>query len=169
MHVEHAIRSRRTTKAYGPDPVPEPVLRELLELACWAPNHRLTEPWRFRVLGPAARGRLEVAAGEGAAKLRRAPTLVVASYVRSRLPLHAEEDAQAAGCAVYAVLLGAHGRGIASYWRTPAVLRSNAGRAAVDLPADEHVLGLLHFGTPAGAAAAAPPRRPSDDYVWFLD
>ena len=36
---------------------------ELLELARWAPNHHLTEPWRFRVLGPETFDRL-VAAGE---------------------------------------------------------------------------------------------------------
>ena len=47
--LEEAIRTRRTHKAYGPDPVPREELDELLELARWAPNHDLTNPWRFRV------------------------------------------------------------------------------------------------------------------------
>ena len=57
----------------------------------------------------------------------RAPTLVVASFVPSALPLHAHEDEQAAACAVYAVLLAARAEGLASYWRTPGVLRSRRG------------------------------------------
>ena len=52
MEVEAGIRTRRTHKRFGADPVPREVLAELLELARWAPNHHLTEPWRFRVLGP---------------------------------------------------------------------------------------------------------------------
>ncbi len=52
MDVETAIRTRRTHKAYGPEPVDRQTLDELFELARWAPNHHLTNPWRFRVLGP---------------------------------------------------------------------------------------------------------------------
>ncbi len=59
MDVEDAIRTRRTIKAFAPEPVDPATLHALFELARWAPNHHLTEPWRFRVLGPAARaGRL---------------------------------------------------------------------------------------------------------------
>src|SRR4051794_26122740 len=91
--VADAIRTRRTHKAFGPDPVPAGVLRELFELARWAPNHHLTDPWRFRVLGPAARERLKAAAeaakpGSGG-KLDRAPTLIVAS---ARQTGEAEQD-----------------------------------------------------------------------------
>jgi nitroreductase len=58
VDVEEAIRTRRTHKAYGADPVPRETLDELLELARWAPNHNLTNPWRFRVLGPESLARL---------------------------------------------------------------------------------------------------------------
>ena len=80
MDVETAIRTRRTHKAFAPEPLPREELDELLELARWAPNHHLTAPWRFRVVGPEALERLKQAAGpEGAAKLDRAPTLIVVS------------------------------------------------------------------------------------------
>src|SRR5690606_907576 len=82
VDVETAIRTRRTHKAFRPEPVPREQLDELFELARWAPNHHLTVPWRFRVLGPRALARLKVAAGpEQEAKLDRAPTLVVCSCV----------------------------------------------------------------------------------------
>src|SRR5690349_405655 len=51
MDVEQAITDRRTHKAFAPDPLPRELIDELLELARWAPNHHLTNPWRFRVLG----------------------------------------------------------------------------------------------------------------------
>src|SRR5215217_2283070 len=80
MDAETAIRTRRTHKQYGPEPVDRATLEDLLDLARFAPNHHLTQPWRFRVLGPMTLARLREAAGpKEAAKLERAPTLIVAS------------------------------------------------------------------------------------------
>jgi len=169
MDVLDAIRTRRTDKRFQPEPVPRAQLKQLLELARWAPVHRMTEPWRFRVVGPAALARLKAAAGEGAKKLERAPTLIVASYVPSPLPLHAAEDHAAAACAIYALLLAAHADGLASYWRTPGVLRTPEGRTAVHIPDSEHVLGLIHLGEPTGDSPEAPSRRELSTYTEFLD
>src|SRR4051794_21342778 len=160
MEVEQAIRTRRTHKAFGPEPVDRAVLTELFELARWAPNHNLTNPWRFRVVGPRALAALKDAAGpEAAAKLDRAPTLVVVSCVVSADPVEYEEDLCATAVAAYIVLLAGHARGLATYWRTPAVLRSDAGRRAAGVPDDEHVLGLLHLGRPR--QEKEPPARSS--------
>jgi len=168
VELEEAIRTRRTHKAYAPEPVERAVLDELFELAAWAPNHNLTNPWRFRVVGPAALGRLKEAAGpEAASKLDRAPTLVVASQVRSDDPVQDEEDLSASSVAVYIVLLAAHARGLAGYWRTPAVLREPAGRAAVGVPDSERVLGLVHLGH-VRQAKPPPERAPSAEYVTYL-
>jgi nitroreductase len=168
MELEDAIRSRRTHKAYGAEPVPRETLEELLELARWAPNHNLTNPWRFRVLGPEALAALKRAAGpEAAAKLDRAPTLVVASQVRSEDPVQDEEDLCAVAAAISYVLLAAHSRGLAGYWRTPAVLRSPEGRAAAGVPDGERVLGLIHLGPPR-QDKEPPGRLPPGDYVTFL-
>ena len=169
MELEDAIRSRRTHKTFEPEPVPRELLEELLELARWAPNHHLTQPWRFRVLGPKSLARLKEAAGSAEApKLDRAPTLVVASVVLTGAQAQDEEDLCAAAAATYAVLLGAHARGLAGYWRTPAVLRVPAGRVAVGVPDGERVLGLIHLGRPR-TAPAPDERRPVQDYVSYLD
>ena len=169
MELEDAIRSRRTHKAYGPEPVDPATLEELFELARWAPNHNLTNPWRFRVVGPEALAALKEAAGpESASKLDRAPTLVVASQVRDPGdPSQDEEDLAATAAAIYIVLLAAHARGLAGYWRTPAVLRESSGRAAVGVPDGERVLGLLHLGRPR-QEKEPPLRAPSADYVTYL-
>src|SRR5947209_20075590 len=144
MDVEDAIRSRRTQKVFAPEAVTRGLLDELLELGRWAPNHHLTNPWRFRVLGPAALQRVKAAAGpEAAAKLDRAPTLVAVTQVRSSDPVQDQEDLCATACAAYAVLLGAHGRGMAGYWRTPEVLRTPEGRSALEIADDERFVALI--------------------------
>jgi nitroreductase len=169
MEIEEAIRSRRTHKAYGSEPVDRRTLDELLDLARWAPNHHLTNPWRFRVLGPGALARLKEAAGpEAAGKLDRAPTLVAVSVVQTGDPVADEEDLCAAACAAYIVLLAAHGRGLAGYWRTPAVLRSAEGRVALGIGDDEHAIGLLHLG-PARQEQRPPERAPAADVIAYLD
>ena len=168
MDLDTAVRTRRTHKAYGPEPVTRAVLDELFELARWAPNHNLTNPWRFRVVGPEALERLKEAAGpEGATKLQRAPTLIVATVLQCDDPIQDEEDFAAAACAVYVVLLAAHARGIATYWRTPEVLRTPDGRAAVEIPDGERVLGLIHLGPPR-QDREPPERAPVDEYVTYL-
>jgi nitroreductase len=169
MDVEAAIRTRRTHKAYKPEPVPRETLEELLELARWAPNHHLTNPWRFRVLGPRALERLKLAAGpEAASKLDRAPTLVVCSCALSGDPVQDEEDLHATACAAYIVLLAAHARGLAGYWRTPDVLRTEEGRRAVELPDDERFVSLIHLGWPI-QDQRAPGRAPAAETATFLD
>ena len=169
MDVDTAIRTRRTHKAFKPEGVPRETLEELFELARWAPNHHLTAPWRFRVLGPHSLEQLKHAAGpESARKLDRAPTLVVCSCAMSGDPIQDEEDLHATACAAYIVLLAAHARGLAGYWRTPEVLRGAAGRRAVDLPDDERFVSLLHLGRPV-QEQRAPERAPAADTTTFLE
>ena len=168
--LSDVVRERRTTKVFGPEPLDRATIAGLLDLARWAPNHHLTNPWRFYVLGPGALERLKAAAGaEGAAKLDRAPTLIAVGAAHcGDDPVQDEEDLLAAGCAAFLVLLGAQERGLASYWRTPAVLRTAEGRAALAVPDDVHLIGLLHLG-PRRQDQPAPERAPLDDVVSWLD
>jgi nitroreductase len=166
--IDDVIRSRRTHKSFGPEPVPRDTLDDLLELARWAPNHHRTNPWRFRVLGPKTLEKLKDAAGPAeAAKLDRAPTLIVASAALSGDLVQDEEDICATAAAIYAVLLAAQARGLAGYWRTPSILRTKAGRLAVGLPDGERFLGLIHLGAPRSDPSPRE-RAPLDDYRSFL-
>jgi nitroreductase len=168
VDVEDAIRRRRTHKQYGPEPVDEATVRALVELARYAPNHKLTNPWRFRVLGPETRRRLDELVGENEAqKLGRAPTLVLATALRSEDPALAEEDVLATGCAVYAILLGATARGLASYWRTPGCFREQPVRELFGLAENEEVVSLVHLGAPA-SDPPAKERAPVGDVLTLL-
>jgi nitroreductase len=170
--IDELIRTRRTHKAFGPDPVPQEILLELFELARWAPNHHVTDPWRFRVLGANAKTQLKAAAedhkpGSGP-KLDRAPTLIVASAKQTGDADQDHEDVLATAVASYIVLLGAHARGLAGYWRTIPVLATPAGRSATQLPADELPIGLLHLGDPR-QEQRVPERAPVEEIAIFLD
>ena len=169
VDVEIAIRTRRTHKAFRPEPVPRETLDELFELARWAPNHHLTSPWRFRVVGPNSLERLKLAAGpEAAPKLDRAPTLVVCSCVLTGDEVQDDEDLYATAVAAYILLLGGHARGLATYWRTPGVLRTAEGLEAVGVPDNERFVGLLHLGTPVQDQRIAE-RAAADACVTYLD
>ena len=169
MRLAELAAARRTHKAFGPEPVPRDALLELLATARLAPNHHLTRPWRFRVLGPQALARLQACAGAAEArKLERAPMLVAASAALSGELVQDEEDVCATAAAIMLVLLAATERGLASYWRTPGVLRTARGREAIGVPDGERVLALLHFGAPV--REPVPRERASvDEYVDFLD
>jgi nitroreductase len=168
VNLAELAAARRTHKAFGPEPVPRPALLELLEVARFAPTHHLNQPWRFRVLGPETLAALKRVAGEKEAqKLGRAPTLVAASAALTGDLVTDEEDVCAAAAAIMLVLLAATERGIATYWRTPNVLRTLPGREAIGIPSGERFLGLLHFGT-ATREPAPREREPVETYVEFL-
>lgn len=170
--IDEAIRGRRTHKVFQQEPLDRETISEILDLARWAPNHKLTNPWRFRVIGPEAKGRLKLAAEAdkpgSAAKLDRTPTLIVASAILDGDELRRREDMLAVATACYIVLLGAHARGLASYWRTVPVIDSEQGRSALCIPDEETPIGLLHLGYPR-QEQRVPERAPLESVVSFLD
>ncbi|MGA2454772.1 MAG: nitroreductase [Solirubrobacteraceae bacterium] len=172
MDVEKAIRTRRTHKAFSAEPVDAAVLDELFELARWAPNHHLTNPWRFRVLGERTRERLmrlaESEQAGSAVKLARAPTLVAVTAQQSGDPAQDREDLLATAVAAYLVLLGAHDRGLAGYWRTVPLLDDPRGREILGLAPEQTPVGLLYLGSPV-QEQRVPERAPIADVVTYLD
>jgi nitroreductase len=154
MDVEKAIRTRRTHKAFGAAPVERDVLEELLELATWAPNHHLTNPWRFRVIGARTRERLmELAEAEqpgSAVKLRRAPTLVAVSARQGGDPAEDREDL------------------LAGYWRTVGLLDTPAGREALGIADEETPVGVLYLGHPV-QEQRVPERAPLQQVLTYLE
>jgi nitroreductase len=146
VDLEEAVRTRRTHKSFGPDPVPRETLDELFELARWAPNHHLTQPWRFRVLGSETLARLKEAGGPTEAlKLDRAPTLVVASAKLSGDLVQDEEDLHATACAVYAVLLGA--------------LAFEVAIATIDVITGNRIITNFFLLAPLALAVSGTPRQ----------
>jgi len=170
VDVEKAIRTRRTHKAFSAEPLDAATLNALFELASWAPNHHLTNPWRFHVLGARARERLlaESEKPGSAVKLQRAPTLIAVTAQQTGDPAQDREDLLATAVAAYLVLLGAHARGLAGYWRTVALLNDPRGRAILGLKPEETPVGLLYLGHPV-QEQRVPERAPPAQVVAYLD
>jgi nitroreductase len=176
MDLLTALRSRRSIGKVAGD-VTDDELRTLVDAALCAPNHKLTEPWRFTALRGEARARLgevwaEVAAASAPAdpaardaalekerrKPLRAPLLLVASVRTDSDPVVAEEDFAAGAAAVQNVLLAAHALGLGAMWRTGAMVRSDAVKAHLGLDPSDRIVGIVYVGRPAMEPPAERPR-----------
>lgn len=164
---EHArlaetIRSRRSIDLFEPDPPGTERLLEAIDLARWAPNHRLTQPWRFYVLGPQTANaivdlavEMEAAAkGEQAGEARRRrwsaiPGFFVVTCARSENELLQQEDYAACCCAVQNLMLYMWQCGLGVKWTTGAVTRDARFFEVVGIdPEAEMLVGLFWYGIP---------------------
>lgn len=179
MDVIEAIRTRRSIGRLQGE-IPRETIRTLVELATWAPNHRLTEPWRFTVVEGAERERLGRLWGEIAAnaqglvgeqreesvrrdigKLLRAPVLIVVSARTDPDPVVAEEDFAATAAAVQNLLLGASALGLGAMWRTGQIVHDPAVKEFLGLGATDRIVAVVNVGWPA-MEVPAPRTRDVD-------
>ena len=183
MDVLEAIRTRRSIGRLSGH-ISHETIRGLVEAATWAPNHRLTEPWRFTVVEGDARDALAhrwgeiagseaeeadravVAAREGP-KLLRAPVLLIVSSRTDTDPVLAFEDHAATAAAIENLLLAAHAQGLGAVWRSGAMAYHAAFKIAVGLEPSDAILGIVYLGEPAMNAPAAHPRRLDETIVWL--
>ncbi len=160
MDLEQAIRARRSTKNFTDEPIDAAVVRELVDLAQWAPNHNLTAPWRFRLVGPeATKALIDIAPADKKGKVVKAQTRVLVSCVVSGDTVRREEDLAATAAAVQNLLLAATARGIDSFWQSPTIPGLAAARFKLGLPADEQLVAVVHLGY-SKDERPAPERSP---------
>jgi len=181
MDIQTLIRNRRTIHDYDPaKPVPNDMIRQAIEAACWAPNHHLTEPWHFSLLGQETIGNIcelnreIVTASKGAdvaeKKLQRwknIPGWLVVSCDKSSDPLRFMEDYAACACAIQNMMLSLWNQEIGSKWSTGAVARDPRFYELVWLnPECEHIMGILWYGYPAEIPQT--PRKPVEQVMTEL-
>jgi nitroreductase len=156
------LRGRRSIDLFDPQPVPSSVVLDAIDAARWAPNHRLTEPWHFYLLGPVTvRAVIELAVeidaakkGERAGAARRARLEAIPGYFvltcrRSNEPLLDREDYAACCCAAQNLLLYLWQRGIGSKWTTGGITRDSRFYELLGIDAAEQsVVGLFWYGIP---------------------
>jgi nitroreductase len=174
------LRGRRSIDLYAPDPVPTPVVLEAIDVARWAPNHRLTQPWRFYLIGPATRSRvidlaveIDVAKkGERAGPVRRArleavPGFLVLTTRRSEDALVDREDYAACCCAAQNLMLYLWERGIGTKWTTGGITRDARFYELLGMDATrESVVGFIWYGVPK--VVPTQERRPAAELVTQL-
>lgn len=179
--MAEAIRSRRTINLFEPEPVGTAVLRDAIEIARWAPNHRLTEPWRFYLLGPKTAeqmaelaGRIDTAAkGERAGEARRQRMLAIPGNFVVTSPLRDDEllereDYAACCCAVQNLMLYLWQRGVGVKWTTGAITRDQGFYELLGIDSSaERIVGLFWYGTPK--IVPTQKRKAPEEFTVELD
>ena len=184
MDLHEAIHTRRSIKQFTSRPVSRGEIERLLDAAIQAPNHRMTQPWRFYVLGPEARRKYGEALGARKAKkvedpeAARAvaekvaaqeaglPAMIAVTQTVDQNPEIREEDYAAIMMAVQNLLLAAHAEGLGTHVRSGAVMDDPRARAAVGVPEGERIVALIQLGEPAAAPEKKARRRAADVTTW---
>src|SRR5215210_3224999 len=176
MNAIDAIQRRISVRRFRPDPVARATIETLLDCAVRAPNHKLTEPWRFAVLSGGARDRLadlraahrlkryadphSDEARAGADKVRRetqeTPVFILVLCAIHPDELTREEDYAATMMATANLMIAAESLGLGTYLKTGGIMRDPGLASLIDLEAGYRIVAVLSLGYPA---AEETPRR----------
>jgi nitroreductase len=181
MNLLQLILDRRTIHDYAPGPLPSGALERAVAAAMAAPNHRMTEPWRFVRVGPEARRALvaisaelkggsaplsESALEKLEAKMLNPAELLVVCQVLHEKPDVVREDYAAIACAVQNAMLSFWSEGLGSKWSTGAVTTDDRTYRALGVDrSKETIIGFLWAGQAASLDLPKPRRRRSLDEV----
>ena len=178
------LRGRRSIDLFAPGVVGVDTLLAAIEVARWAPNHRLTEPWRFYVLGPEARRAYGSALGARKAKRvddpdaarqvvekverthESLPAMIAVSMVQDDNAEVREEDYAATFMAIQNLSLAAVAAGLGTHLKTGAVMDDPRARAAVGVPQGERIVAIVELGEPATTPDGRPRRAASELTTW---
>ena len=188
MEVNQAIETRRSIGQVKQGPVPREIVEKILESAVHAPNHRITEPWRFHVFtgkgrGELARARAEVARIQAEAegeeeefaagrisrerkKAFRAPVVIVVICKGGRDEVETLENYAACAAAVQNMQLTAHSLGLATIWRTGPVAYHPYMREFFGLENGDKIVAHLYLGYPDVTERSRRREPASTRTVW---
>jgi nitroreductase len=170
LDVIRAIETRQSVNRVKQDPVPRDLIERVLESAVHAPNHKITEPWRFHVFTGKGRGELARARAHTARlsaeaegehedmmvgrisrerkKAFRAPVVIAVISVAGRDDVETRENYAACAAAVQNMQLTAHSLGLASIWRTGPVAYHENMRRFFGLEDGDSIVAYLYLGYP---------------------
>ena len=172
--------------------IPRPVIERLLEAATWAPNHHLTQPWRFWVISGSGRERFgeamaasdlnthtdatdvqrEAMRQSAIMKARRAPVIIaVAAVVAEDAKNPAVEEVAATAAGIQNLLLQVEAERLGAIWRTGRSAYEPEMKQFFGLTERDYLLGFVYLGYPD---PATPPhdsqRTPAGSLtVWVED
>jgi nitroreductase len=185
MDVRTAIANRRSIKQFTDRAVSRDEITQLLDAALQVPNHRLTQPIRFRVLGPESRHAYGTVLGARKAKKLEdpvaaqalidkvaaaeaaGPVSIFASMTLDENPEIREEDYASTLMAVQNLMLAAVELGLGTHLRSGAVMDDPRAREALGVPEGERIVAMLQVGEPA-VVPDAKPRRSVDEVTSWL-
>jgi nitroreductase len=188
LEVNRAIETRQSIGRVKQDPVPRELVKKILQSAVHAPNHKLTEPWRFHVFigkgrGEFARARAELARLQARAegeeeefaagrisrerkKAFRAPVVIAVISKGGRDEVETLENYAACAAAVQNMQLTAHSLGLATIWRTGTFAYHPYMRDFFELEENDKIVAYLYLGYPDMSERPRRREPPSSKTVW---
>lgn len=184
MDLHEAIRARRSVRQFTSRSIGQAEIKRLLDSAVLAPNHRLTQPWRFYVLGPEARRAYGSVLGSRKAKKiddpiaaqtvidrvananAAVPAQIAVTMVLAENPEVREEDYAATMMAVQNILLTASALGLATHLKSGAVMEDPRARAAVGVLEGERIVAMIDLGESAEPPDSKVRRAASEVTTW---
>src|SRR5918996_6331239 len=169
MDAIAAITARTSVRRFLPRPVSRDLIQQLLDCAVRAPNHKLTEPWRFAVLTGKARDRFadirarhrlkrfsdpsspeaQAAADKVRRDSRENPVYIVVMVAVSSDEITREDDYAATMMAIGNLMTAAQALGLGTYLRTGGVMRDPTLLDLAKVPESFRVVGIVSLGYPA--------------------
>ncbi len=179
------LHGRRSIRQFTTREVPRADVETILGAAVTAPNHRLTQPWRFYVLGPAARHAYGLALGNRKAKkiedavaadtMRNnvakehaaLPLMIIVAMTEDANPEIREEDASATMMAIQNLCIAAVALGLGTHIKTGAVMQDPAARAAAGVPEGQRIVAVINVGEPANVPPAKERKSAESLTTWL--
>jgi nitroreductase len=178
------IHARRSIKQFTDREISRDDIEPLLDAAVQAPNHRMTQPWRFYVLGPQARRAFGRVLGGRKAKrvddpeAARAviekvseshaslPAMLAVAMIVDENPEIREEDYASTWMAVQNLLLAAHAAGLGTHLKSGAVMDDPGAREAFGVADGQRVIAMIELGEPAAMPDAKARKAASECTTW---
>ena len=165
MELFEAIHSRRTVKDFAPQSVPDDLLMRALEAGVWAQNHRLSQPWKFAVMGPQSKSRF----GEYFPRAAGIAAIVAVTCAKNDDAEIEREDYAACACAIQNIGLAAWDLGLGMQWSSGRAARDARTAEIIGMDESKEMLvGLLFLGFPA-EIPAAKGRKSLDEVLRRLE
>ncbi|GKU82227.1 nitroreductase [Niallia sp. NCCP-28] len=141
MNISEIIKNRRTIKKFKEESIDGEKVKQWLQTATYAPNHKLTEPWEIVFIGPETRAALNHKLNFG-----NAPVLFAVLSHKGRNELEREENLAAVACFVQNFMLLAWENGVGTFWSSAGA--SPKGKQVLQVPADYDIVGVIAAGIP---------------------
>lgn len=181
----NALHERRSIRQFTTRDVTRADVETMLDAAVAAPNHRLTQPWRFYILGPQARHAYGLALGNRKAKKmedpaaadamrnkvaeehQSLPLMIAVAVVEDANPEIRDEDLAATMMATQNLALAAVSLGLGTHIKTGAVMQDPAARAAAGVPEGQRIVAVINVGEPAVVPPAKERKSAASLTTWL--
>jgi len=166
MDVHTAIKTRRSVRAYKPDPVPDESLKRILEAARLAPSAANRQQWKFVVVRDPERRKQLSRAAHNQGFVGEAPVVITAVALDPERVMSCEVPAYAVDLAIAVdhITLAAVEEGLGTCW-IGAFSQEDVKRL-LNIPPRYKVVALSPLGFPADQPRAKS-RKELEDIVCY--